>query len=74
MLNLAQSFVVTMGMLSGCLLCAYEISIGERGVDAFVIFITYLAQLYQPVRLFSVRLLSIFIFWEEGEGEQGRSY
>ena len=30
MLNVIQSFVITIGMLAGCLLVAYEISIGER--------------------------------------------
>ena len=52
LLILCQSFVITMGMLAGCLLVAYEISIGERGVDAFVEFFVYLTQLYQPVSTF----------------------
>ncbi|GJJ70283.1 ATP-binding cassette, subfamily B (MDR/TAP), member 6 [Entomortierella parvispora] len=52
MLNLAQSFVITMGMLAGCLLCAYEIANGDREVDAFVMYMTYLAQLHQPLNWF----------------------
>ncbi|KAF9577433.1 ATP-binding cassette sub- B member 6, mitochondrial, partial [Lunasporangiospora selenospora] len=52
LLNLLQSFVITMGMLAGCLLCAYEISRGERDVSSFVTFIVYLNQLYQPLNWF----------------------
>lgn len=48
-LNLMQSFVITMGMLAGCLLCAYEISLGKREPANFVTFIFYLNQLYGPV-------------------------
>lgn len=55
MLNLLQSFVITMGMLAGCLLCAYEISQGTLKVEHFVAYIMYLNQLYQPV---SSRVLS----------------
>ncbi|KAF9175111.1 Homocysteine S-methyltransferase 1 [Mortierella sp. AD011] len=47
--NLMQSFVITMGMLAGCLLCAYEISKGERDVSHFVTFTVYLNQLYTPL-------------------------
>lgn len=49
LLNLMQTFVITLGLLVGCLLCAYEISQGKRSVADFVIFLTYLVQLYQPV-------------------------
>ncbi|KAG0047293.1 Homocysteine S-methyltransferase 1 [Gryganskiella cystojenkinii] len=52
LLNLCQSFVITMGMLAGCLLVAYEISLGEREIGDFVTFIFYLAQLYQPLNWF----------------------
>lgn len=54
LLNLVQSLVITLGMLAGCLLCAYDISQGRRKVGAFVAFIMYLNQLYQPVSLLSV--------------------
>lgn len=53
MLNLLQSFVITMGMLAGCLLCAYEISQGKMKVEYFVTYIMYLNQLYQPVSFLS---------------------
>ncbi|KAG0281424.1 Homocysteine S-methyltransferase 1 [Linnemannia exigua] len=52
MLNLLQSFVITMGMLAGCLLCAYEISEGILKVEHFVSYIMYLNQLYQPLNWF----------------------
>ncbi|KAI1300691.1 Homocysteine S-methyltransferase 1 [Mortierella claussenii] len=52
LLNLMQSFVITMGTLAGCLLCAYEISKGEREVANFVTFIVYLNQLYVPLNWF----------------------
>ncbi|KAG0381196.1 Homocysteine S-methyltransferase 1 [Mortierella sp. AD032] len=52
MLNLLQSFVITMGMLAGCLLCAYDISEGILKVEHFVSYIFYLNQLYQPLNWF----------------------
>lgn len=52
MLNLLQSFVITMGMLAGCLLCAYEISQGILKVEYFVAYIMFLNQLYQPLNWF----------------------
>ncbi|KAF9326750.1 Homocysteine S-methyltransferase 1 [Podila minutissima] len=52
LLNLMQTFVITLGLLVGCLLCAYEISQGKRRVAHFVIFLTYLVQLYQPLNWF----------------------
>ncbi|KAF9573086.1 Homocysteine S-methyltransferase 1 [Mortierella alpina] len=52
LLNLVQSLVITLGMLAGCLLCAYDISQGRRSVGAFVAFIMYLNQLYQPLNWF----------------------
>ncbi|ORZ08801.1 P-loop containing nucleoside triphosphate hydrolase protein [Lobosporangium transversale] len=52
LLNLAQSFVITMGMLAGCMLCAYEISLRERDVADFITFIIYLNQLYVPLNWF----------------------
>ncbi|KAF9211250.1 Homocysteine S-methyltransferase 1 [Podila verticillata] len=52
LLNLMQTVVITLGLLAGCLLCAYEISQGKKKVAEFVIFLTYLAQLYQPLNWF----------------------
>ncbi|KAF9178169.1 Homocysteine S-methyltransferase 1 [Haplosporangium sp. Z 11] len=52
LLNLMQAFVITMGMLAGCLLCAYEIAEGTLDVSYFVTYIIYLNQLYQPLNWF----------------------
>ncbi|KAF9114100.1 ATP-binding cassette sub- B member 6, mitochondrial [Mortierella sp. AM989] len=52
LLNLMQTFVITIGMLAGCLLCAYEISEGKRKVADFVTFIVYLGQLHAPLNWF----------------------
>lgn len=64
MLNLLQSFVITMGMLAGCLLCAYEISQGILKVEYFVAYIMFLNQLYQPVSLLYLQpFLCTFFPW-----------
>ncbi|KAF8160969.1 hypothetical protein B0H34DRAFT_698907 [Crassisporium funariophilum] len=50
LLNLVQNFIITLGLLVGSLLVAYEItSGGVPQASKFVIFITYLAQLYSPL-------------------------
>ncbi|KAG0250076.1 ATP-binding cassette sub- B member 6, mitochondrial [Mortierella polycephala] len=49
LLNLVQTFVTTMGMLAGCLLCAYEIAEGTRDISHFVTYLMYLIQIYQPL-------------------------
>ncbi|KAG0257169.1 ATP-binding cassette sub- B member 6, mitochondrial [Actinomortierella ambigua] len=52
LLNLAQNFVVTAGMVAGCLLCAYEITLGTRDVSNFMTFLMYMGQLYAPLHWF----------------------
>ncbi|KAG0236689.1 ATP-binding cassette sub- B member 6, mitochondrial [Actinomortierella wolfii] len=52
MLNLAQNFFVTLGMVAGCLLCAYEITLGKRDVSNFMTFVMYMGQLYAPLHWF----------------------
>ncbi|RUS19582.1 ATP-binding cassette, sub-family B, member 6 [Jimgerdemannia flammicorona] len=49
-LNLSQNAVITAGLLVGCLLCAYKVVNGKLSVGDFVLFLTYILQLYQPVR------------------------
>jgi ATP-binding cassette, subfamily B (MDR/TAP), member 6 len=51
MLNLSQNLVITIGLLVGCLLCAWEVTQGKFGVGDFILFITYINQLYSPVCL-----------------------
>ncbi|KAK3806264.1 MAG: P-loop containing nucleoside triphosphate hydrolase protein [Benniella sp.] len=68
LLAVLQSFVLRAGMLVGCLLCAYEISIGKRDPAHFVEYIIYLNQHYTPVTRFghSYRTLhQIFIDMEK---------
>ncbi|KAF4620663.1 hypothetical protein D9613_000572 [Agrocybe pediades] len=50
LLNLVQNFIITSGLLIGSLMVAREITTGEKpGASRFVLFITYLAQLYGPL-------------------------
>ncbi|XP_065840366.1 ATP-binding cassette sub-family B member 6-like isoform X2 [Oscarella lobularis] len=51
-LNSMQNLIITVGLLAGCLLCAKEVSDGARTVGDFVLFITYVLQLYQPLNWF----------------------
>jgi ATP-binding cassette subfamily B (MDR/TAP) protein 6 len=48
-LNLAQNAIITGGLLSGCLLFAYEVSNGQLSAGDFVAFNMYMMQLYTPV-------------------------
>lgn len=50
LLNLVQNFIITSGLLVGSLIVAHQItSGGEPQASKFVVFITYLAQLYGPL-------------------------
>ncbi|KAG2230304.1 hypothetical protein INT48_001070 [Thamnidium elegans] len=51
-LNLAQNAIITGGLLSGCLLFAYEVSKGELTAGDFVSFNLYMMQLYTPLHWF----------------------
>ncbi|KAL1925203.1 uncharacterized protein VTP21DRAFT_86 [Calcarisporiella thermophila] len=51
-LNLAQNFVISGGLLAGCLLCAWRVSLGQLTVGDFVMFLTYINQLYTPLNFF----------------------
>ena len=51
MLNLCQNLVITGGLLAGCLMCAWKVTRGDFGVGDFILFVTYINQLYGPVRL-----------------------
>ena len=52
LLNSAQNVIITLGLLVGSLLCAYRVSQGILKVGDFVLFATYLVQLYQPLNWF----------------------
>ena len=51
-LNSAQNVIITFGLLVGSLLCAYRVTQGILQVGDFVLFATYLVQLYQPLNWF----------------------
>nr|GAT57680.1 ABC transporter protein [Mycena chlorophos] len=49
LLNLVQNFIISTGLLVGSLIVAHRVTQGEADASDFVIFITYLAQLYGPL-------------------------
>jgi ATP-binding cassette subfamily B (MDR/TAP) protein 6 len=49
MLNLVQNFIITIGLLIGSMIVAYRVTQGRSDASDFVVFITYLAQLYTPL-------------------------
>lgn len=50
LLNLVQNFIITLGLLIGSLMVAYRITQSpDKGSREFVMFITYLTQLYGPL-------------------------
>ncbi|KAK7472887.1 ATP-binding cassette-type vacuolar membrane transporter Hmt1 [Stygiomarasmius scandens] len=49
LLNLIQNFIITAGLLVGSMIVALRITQGEADPSTFVVFITYLAQLYAPL-------------------------
>ncbi|KAG2181371.1 hypothetical protein INT43_008954 [Umbelopsis isabellina] len=52
LLNLTQSVVITLGLLAGNLLCAYEVTRGNMSLKEFITFNTYIMQLYTPLNFF----------------------
>ena len=63
LLNLSQNLVITIGLLAGCLLCAHKVTLGEFGVGDFILFVTYINQLYGPVGYYLIisEFFSFFI-------------
>ncbi|KAG5646274.1 hypothetical protein DXG03_003870 [Asterophora parasitica] len=49
LLNMVQNFLITLGLLVGSMLVAYRVTQGQSDAGSFVVFITYLAQLYGPL-------------------------
>ncbi|VDO06242.1 unnamed protein product [Rodentolepis nana] len=52
LLNVTQSIVITLGLLVGTLLCARDVVIGALTVGDFVLFCSYILQLYMPLNFF----------------------
>ncbi|KAJ7497117.1 mitochondrial half-size ABC transporter [Mycena latifolia] len=48
-LNLVQNFIISIGLLVGSMIVALRVTNGHSAPSDFVIFITYLAQLYGPL-------------------------
>ncbi|KAJ9099033.1 hypothetical protein QFC20_005791 [Naganishia adeliensis] len=51
LLNLTQNFIITSGLLAGSLVVSYRIAQGQADASEFVVFITYLGQLYAPLHM-----------------------
>ncbi|EDV29654.1 uncharacterized protein TRIADDRAFT_20003 [Trichoplax adhaerens] len=52
LLNLSQSIIITSGLLAGSLLCANLVAEGSLKVGDYVLFATYIVQLYAPLNYF----------------------
>ena len=54
LLNTVQGLVINIGFLAGAMLCAYYVSQGKdhMTVGDFVLFATYILQLYMPLNWF----------------------
>lgn len=51
LLNLTQNFIITAGLLAGSLVVSYRIAQGRADASEFIVFITYLGQLYAPLHM-----------------------
>jgi len=49
LLNLTQNFIITTGLLAGSLIVAWRVTKGRASAAEFVVFLTYLGQLYGPL-------------------------
>ncbi|KAH9929622.1 uncharacterized protein BXZ73DRAFT_47940 [Epithele typhae] len=51
LLNLVQNLIITVGLLVGAMIVAMRVVRGQSETHEFVLFITYLAQLYAPLNM-----------------------
>ncbi|KAF8626834.1 hypothetical protein AX15_004665 [Amanita polypyramis BW_CC] len=49
MLNVVQNFIITLGLLIGSMIVGYRVTQKQSEASDFVVFITYLIQLYTPL-------------------------
>ena len=52
LLNSVQNLIIIVGLLGGSLLCGKMVSQGDLTVGDFVLFISYIVQLYAPLNFF----------------------
>lgn len=52
LLNIGQTLIITFGLASGTMYCGYKVSIGELTVGDYVLFLSYVIQLYSPLNMF----------------------
>ncbi|KAL5261169.1 hypothetical protein ACHWQZ_G007019 [Mnemiopsis leidyi] len=52
MLNLIQNMIISVGTLGGCILIVYDVHAGRLSVGDFVLFVSYIRQLYLPLNWF----------------------
>lgn len=50
-LNLTQQAIITSGLLAGTLIVAYRVTQGRASAAEFVVFLTYIGQLYAPLNM-----------------------
>ncbi len=51
-LNSGQNIIISIGLLVGAALCAYRVKQGDLTVGDFVLYCTYIIQLYSPLNFF----------------------
>ncbi|KAG7240436.1 hypothetical protein INR49_027007 [Caranx melampygus] len=65
LLNQTQNIIIGSGLLVGSLLCAYLVSVGQFQVGDYVLFGTYIIQLYTPLNWFGT-------YYRQGESRRRR--
>lgn len=58
-LGLGQNLIITLGLFFGSALCAYRVTNGVLQVGDFVLYCTYIIQLYAPLNFFGTYYLMI---------------
>jgi len=59
LMNIAQNVCFTIALMGSCILCAFQITTGQRHVGRFVVLLTYMAQLQTPLNFFGTFYRSI---------------
>uniref|UniRef100_A0A8C1QVL6 ATP-binding cassette sub-family B member 6 n=1 Tax=Cyprinus carpio TaxID=7962 RepID=A0A8C1QVL6_CYPCA len=78
-LNQTQNLIIGLGLLTGSLLCAYFVTEGKFQVGDYVLFGTYIIQLYTPLNWFGTYyryeafVLACFGLFQVGQSGSGKS-